>query len=59
MDGGTGNVGVRRVVADHGSQIAMIGRDEIGRITNSTTKFDWLKGIGIVKGNELSNNIGS
>ena len=49
MDGGTGNVGVRRVIADHGSQIAMIGRNEIGWITNSATKFDRLKGIGVVE----------
>lgn len=59
MDGGTGDVGVWRVVADHSSQVAMIGRDKFGRVTNSATKFDRLKGIGIVEGNELSNNIGS
>jgi hypothetical protein len=37
----------------------VVWRNEISRVSNGTAELDWSKGIGIVKRNELGNNIGS
>jgi hypothetical protein len=49
-------VAVKRcVVVDHGSEVAMISSIKIGGIANGAAKLDWFERIGIVEGEEFSN----
>jgi hypothetical protein len=57
-DGRTGGIHVGGVVADDCSQVAMVGSIKVGGIADGTTKFNRFKGVRVIKGNELSNEVG-
>ena len=52
-------IDARSAAADDGGEVAMIGRVEIGRVTNAPTKFCGIKGIGIAELDELCDQVGS
>jgi hypothetical protein len=56
VDGDTSTIGIGAGsgMMNDGGEVAMIGSIEVRRVTNSTTKLDRFKGVGVIKVNKPS-----